>query len=501
MLFVEKIGGTSMSRFENVLNNIIFNEQFYGEFPNYPYGRVIIVSAYGGVTNILLEDKKTGFPGIYKEILINNKEHLKQIEYDFRKDGKTKSSLSVIGNKFKESMMNLLKHLKKINNCFVNLNLDEDLANHFIENRVHAVIDIFQYMQGVLASGYIERRNILFAMKEILSSIGEAHSAFNSANIIKNNGLNSVFVDLSGLGDNRPLLINERIEEVLSTININKCIPIVTGYVRGVEGIMRQFDRGYSDVTLSKIAVALKADEAIIHKEFHLSSADPNVVGPENAIPVCYTNYKVADQLAEVGMEAIHSKAAKPLEKAGINIRVKNTFEPKHQGTLITKGYSSKQAKVEIVTGARDLFAIEILDNSMVLQVGFDKEFCGILSDFNISYISKFTSANSIAILIQSKDMNENMLEIFKTKYDTVNVEKVALVCVLGTNIAFPGILSKISTLLYKENINIKLVTHSLSQVNIQVAVDQKDYEKAICVLNQELCCNQLLKSSSIKKN
>ncbi len=51
---------------------------------------------------------------------------------------------------------------------------------------------------------------------------------------------------------------------------------------KGTEGIMREFDRGYSEITFSKIAVVVKASEAIIHKEYHLSSADPVIVGVEN---------------------------------------------------------------------------------------------------------------------------------------------------------------------------------------------------------------------------
>ncbi len=96
---------------------------------------------------------------------------------------------------------------------------------------------------------------------------------------------------------------------------------------------MRAFDRGYTEVTFSKVAVEVKANEAIIHKEYHLSSADPNIVGVGKTVPVGRTNYIIADQLADIGMEAIHPKAAKPLELANINIRIKNTFEPEHPGT------------------------------------------------------------------------------------------------------------------------------------------------------------------------
>lgn len=96
-----------------------------------------------------------------------------------------------------------------------------------------------------------------------------------------------------------------------------------------------------------------KATEAIIHKEFHLSSADPRLVGEDNAVPIGRTNYDVADQLANLGMEAIHPKAAKGLRQNNIPLRIKNTFEPEHAGTLITAGYVSDSPCVEIIAGVR----------------------------------------------------------------------------------------------------------------------------------------------------
>ena len=59
MISVEKIGGTSMSAFEDVLRNIMLRD------PKRVNGRVYVVSAYAGVTNQLLEHKKTGEPGVY----------------------------------------------------------------------------------------------------------------------------------------------------------------------------------------------------------------------------------------------------------------------------------------------------------------------------------------------------------------------------------------------------------------------------------------------------
>src|SRR3546814_4637018 len=63
--------------------------------------------------------------------------------------------------------------------------------------------------------------------------------------------------------------------------SLSRQLPIVTGYAQCEEGLVRLYGRGYSEITFSRIAVHLGAAEAVIHKEFHLSSADPKVVGTE----------------------------------------------------------------------------------------------------------------------------------------------------------------------------------------------------------------------------
>ena len=334
----------------------------------------------------------------------------------------------------------------------------------------------------------MNRENILLAAREILASIGEAHSAFNSVNILENNGIKSTFVDLCGFHDAEYLTIDERIMKVFVDIDPSRSIPIVTGYTKGIEGIMREFDRGYSEVTFSKIAVEVGAEEAVIHKEYHLSTADPMVVGIENSRPVCSTNYIVADQLADIGMEAIHPKASKPLEVGGINIRIKNTFEPDHTGTLITRDYRGEQSKVEIISGTDKVVAIEIHDPYMVGQVGFDLEMMKVIQKYNISYILKATNANSITMVIWEKSRSEELIKELKERYHKITEKKVALVCALGTNIAQPGALARATSSLYEKGINIESVSQSLMQVNMQFVINRDDYKDAIIALNKALC-------------
>ena len=268
-------------------------------------------------------------------------------------------------------------------------------------------------------------------------------------------------------------------------------MPIVTGYTKGTEGIMREFDRGYSEVTFSKVAVEIKADEAIIHKEFHLSSADPNIVGLDKSIPVGHMNYNVADQLADVGMEAIHPKASKPLEIAGINIRVKNTFEPEHPGTLISKDSSEAGGKVQIITGTDKVVAIEVHDPNMVGEVGFDLGIMEIFQRQHISYTLKATNANSITQVIWEHDLKENFINELKSKYQKVTVFPCALICILGTSISKPGIIARATSTLAEHNINIAAMSQSLMQVNVQFVIKKEDYKTAIIALNDTLCYSQ----------
>ncbi|MGC9343948.1 MAG: aspartate kinase, partial [Bacteroidales bacterium] len=392
---------------------------------------------------------------------------------------------------FKKALDELLEKLIIINRKFEDIGLNQMEADEFITERIEQAKSYLTNLAAVLATGYVSRTNILLAAREILSSIGEAHSAFNSVNILQNNDIHATFVDLCGFNDAEYLTIDERIQKEFHKINFSKTVAVATGYTKGTEGIMREFDRGYSEVTFSKIAVAIRADEAVIHKEFHLSSADPNIVGIEKSIPVGQTNYNVADQLADVGMEAIHPKASKPLELAGINIRVKNTFEPEHPGTVISRDYRESAPRVEIITGSDKVVAIEVHDPLMVGSVGFDRDIMDVFEQYKVSYILKSTNANSITQVIWEKDLSENLLKELKEKYFQVTVQECALVCALGTNVARPGIIARATTAMADKNINISALSQSLMQVNIQFVIPREDYKNAVIALNDALCYRQ----------
>lgn len=457
MLTVEKIGGTSMSALGDVLLNIILHK---GEARDI-YNRIYVVSAFAGVTNLLLENKKTGAPGVYRKVATNKG--------------------------FQSALDDLKVKLKELNKKYASLGLDVDEADAFIEERVNQAQKYLESLVKVMASGYVNNENILQAAREILASIGEAHSAFNLVNVLKNQGVNATLIDLCGFNDSKAYTISQRIKHAFKNVNFSETICVATGYTKGTEGIMREFDRGYSEITFSKIALAVNADEAIIHKEYHLSSADPAIVGVENSKPVMFTNFDVADQLADIGMEAIHPKAAKPLEINGINLRIKNTFEPKHPGTLISRDYVSPTKRIEVITGSDKLMIIDIYDPLMVGEVGADLKIMTEFANFGVSYIFKTTSANSISLVIWEKDFNKKLIKKLSSDFESVTIDKVSMVCLIGSNIDQPGVLAKAAAALAKSEINLLSGGFALRKVNIQFILPRENFKQAIAVLNKTM--------------
>lgn len=455
-LRVEKIGGTSMSRFPEIIKNIILYD------PDNIYNRIYVVSAYDGITNMLLEHKKTRIPGIYKKF----RDH----------------------EDYRSALTELKKQMYSINAGFVEAGLNLDEANHFVSERIDAASRLLKSMDTVLASGYVNRNEVLLAARELLASLGEMHSAYNSASILKNLGYDTTFVDLSGWQDDRELSIDERIRDAFSILDTTKSICFTTGYTKGVEGIMREFDRGYSEVTFSKIAVLLRAEEAVIHKEYHLSSGDPKIIGEEHTHPVCNTNFDVADQLADVGMEAIHPKASKPLENMNIPIRVKNAFDPEHDGTLITNNYIGLESKIEIIAGSDRVSCLEVHETQMVGEVGFDLKIMEVLKAHNVSYISKMTNANTIDMIINEEDCMEVLVKDLGERFHTVTCFNAAIVCAIGSNIAKPGIMAAATKALADEKINVLAISQTTRQTNMQFILERDDFKRAQQALHRALC-------------
>lgn len=460
---VEKIGGTSMSRTRDLLDTVLIGDRKASDL----YQRIFVVSAYGGMTDALLEHKKTGEPGVYALFA--------------SADG---------GWAWGDALTRVCQTMLDRNAEIFTDSTARESADRFIRERVEGVRSCLLDLARLCSFGHFQLEQHLMTVREMLSSLGEAHSAYNTALLLRGMGVNARMIDLTGWRQESVADLDTTIQRALDGVDLATELPIVTGYAQCREVLMQTYDRGYSEVTLSRVAVVSGAAEAIIHKEFHLSSADPRIVGADTVRVLGETNYDVADQLANMGMEAIHPRAAKSLRQAGIPLRVRNAFEPDHPGTIIRADLAPAGQAVEMVTGLQGVFALAFYDQDMVGVKGYDAGILDALKRHTVRIISKSSNANTITHFVKGslkaiKRVEADLLQAFPAA--EITLRRVAMISAIGRDLGDPSILSRAIAALAEKGVPILALHDLLRKVDLQVIVEEDRFEDAIRALHGAL--------------
>ncbi len=456
---VEKIGGTSMSRLNELLGTLFIGDRDADDL----YGRIFVVSAFGGITDLLLENKKSGKPGVYAEF--SNAEN----------DHGWHEALDRAGDAMIDAHRAVLEHSG-----------DQERADAFVRDRVIGARNCLIDLQRLCTYGHFRLSSHMQQIRELLSGLGEAHSAFVTTLLLQRAGVNARFVDLSGWRDDGDVTLDERISGSMEGVDPLAEMPIVTGYAQCAEGLMCEYDRGYSEVTFSKLAALTGAREAIIHKEFHLSSADPKLVG-ENAVrKLGHTNHDVADQLANMGMEAIHPTAAKTLRQADVPFRVTNAFEPDDPGTLIDD-QPAEAPRVEIVTGL-NVIALEVFEQEMVGVKGYDAKILDILTRHNVRIVSKVSNANTITHYLDCSLKSARRVERDITAHypsAQVSARSVAMAAAIGRDLSGLSVLSRGLQAISETGEEVIGATKGPRNVDVQFILERHGLKPAIRALHE----------------
>ena len=458
---VEKIGGTSISRSRELIDSIWIGDRDGADL----YNRVFVVSAYAGMTNALLEHKKTDEPGVYA--LFSNADN----------DHGWMDQLGKVGAMMRDTNAEILDDAG-----------DRKVADDFVRERIEGARTCLFDLQRLCSYGHFRLEEHMLTTRELLSGLGEAHSAFTTVLLLRRHGVNARFVDLTGWRDDNHPDLNERITGAFSEIDLSRELPIVTGYAQCREGLMREFDRGYSEVTFARIAALTGAREAVIHKEFHLSSADPKLVGVEAVQKIGRTNYDVADQLSNMGMEAIHPNAAKTLRQAGIPLRVANAFEPHDPGTLID-AEPAGEPRVEIITGL-PVIALEVFEQDMVGVKGYDATILEALARHKVWIVAKTSNANTITHYLEGslkaiRRVERDVAKVYPAAQ--IKIRKVAIVSAIGRELRGLDVMLNALTALKEAGIE-PLGAHETGRgVDVQIVVAQDAMDAAVKSLHRTL--------------
>ncbi|MAZ02187.1 MAG: aspartate kinase [Sneathiella sp.] len=474
---VHKIGGTSMSDIDVVFDNILIGNRKGDAL----YNRIFVVSAYGGITDMLLENKKTGEPGVFALYAGS--------ENDWA---------------WGDALSRVQSHMLELNADAFDDEADRKLADRFVQERVEGVRSCLIDLQRICGYGHFKLKEHLMTVREMISGIGEAHSAHNTMLLLRRKGVNAEFVDLSGWRESESMSLEDRIRDAFVDIDVKKVLPIVTGYTQAADGLMGIYGRGYSEVTFSAIACVTDAKEAVIHKEFHLSSADPRIVGTDKVRPIGQTNYDVADQLSNMGMEAIHPRAAKGLRQQGIPLRILNTFEPEHPGTVIDESWTPEEARVEIITGLENAFEVEIFDQDMVGIPGSGEIALTAFRRFKVPLVSWSMNANTMSFYVSApmKQIRRVIENIQKHQPGAdIQTRKVDIVSAIGANLRGKNLLGDAISAIESSDLEL-LASHVTGRgVDIQFAFPDGSYNQAVEILHKALIENANCKLVEAKRS
>lgn len=456
---VEKIGGTSMSKLDELAETLLIGGRKGADL----YGRIFVVSAFGGITDLLLEHKKTGKAGVYADFASADTDH-----------------------GWHEALDRVAAAMMAAHDKVLSHDGDKARAAEFVRERIEGARNCLIDLQRLCSYGHFRLDAHLLQIRELLSGLGEAHSALTATLLLQRAGVNARLVDLSGWRDEGDVTLEERITSSFESVDPSIEMPIVTGYAQCSEGLMREFDRGYSEVTFSKLAALTGAREAIIHKEFHLSSADPKLVGADAVRKLGRTNYDVADQLSNMGMEAIHPKAAKTLRQAEVPLRVANAFEPGDPGTLIDDQKAESPA-VEMVTGL-DIIALEVFEQDMVGVKGYDAAILDVLTRHDVRIVSKVSNANTITHYVDAslKTMRRVERDISRL-YNQAEVRSrtLSMAAVIGRDLNGLSVLTRGLQAIAEAGYSTLGASQGPRNVDTQFILEREDLKPAIRALHK----------------
>src|SRR5690606_18577761 len=234
---VEKIGGTSMAAPSTLFDNVLIGGPRGAEL----YERIFGVSAYAGMTNLLLDHKKTGEPGVYALFVRSDPGWRDALDRVRDAMSKRNAAMFARGDSLTE-------------------------ANRFVRQRIDALRACLEDLDRLRAHGRFALKDQFATVREMLAGFGEAHSAHSTALLLRDRGVDAVFVDLTLWSEDDAVSLDRRILDALGSIDLSRQMPIVTGYAGCEGGMVRRYARGYSEMTFSRIAVLTKARRAIIHK-------------------------------------------------------------------------------------------------------------------------------------------------------------------------------------------------------------------------------------------
>jgi aspartokinase/homoserine dehydrogenase 1 len=466
---VLKFGGTSVANAENIKKVIaIVSDTIKKE------NTIVVVSALGGVTDLLLDaavKAASGNPDYIQKIELIEERHRACIEalyVDLNVQQLNKTDVELIY--FIETAFT------EIRNLCNGLHMLGELTPR-TKDRIGGYGELLS--SRIIASAF-NQRNISAIWKDSRKLI-QTNSAFGSA-----------IVDFE--------ITNKKIKADFSSNTDSLCI--MPGFIASdAQGVMTTLGRGGSDYTAAIMAAALDANNLEIWTDVSgMMTADPRLSSNAKIIP--QISYQEAMELSHFGAKVIYPPTIQPVMTKGIPVWIKNTFAPQDFGTVISNNQNAYPDLIQqhIVTGIssiNNICLITLEGSGMVGIPGFSKRLFEALSNekINVILITQSSSEHSISVAIDKSAESKAVAavnaafanEMALQQVDPLKVENaLSIVAVVGENMkSHSGVSGSMFSAMGRNGINIRAIAQGSSEKNISAVINTADVKKTINVLHE----------------
>ena len=280
-----------------------------------------------------------------------------------------------------------------------------------------------------------------------------------------------------------PQYIKEKLNAILNDKNDFQ-IYITQGFIcRNAYGEIDNLQRGGSDYTASLVGAAINAEEIQIWTDIDgMHNNDPRVVDKTEAVR--QLNFEEAAELAYFGAKILHPTCIQPAKYAGIPVRMKNTMDPKAEGTIVDNVIV--RGKIKAVAAKDNITAIKIKSSRMLLATGFLRKVFEIFESYQTPIDMIATSDVGVSMSIDNDAHLNEIVDELK-KYGTVTVDSdMTIICVVGdldwSNLGFETLATEAM-----KNIPVRMISYGGSNYNISFLIKGSDKKRALQNLSDML--------------
>ncbi|MEI8308713.1 MAG: aspartate kinase [Chloroflexales bacterium] len=369
-----------------------------------------------------------------------------------------------------------------------------------LESELRALLDYLSDLaRSIAVLGELTPRAL-----DLFSGLGERINARLIAAALRGAGVSAQAIDATRLiiTDNRygaasPLMEETTAlsrERLLPLLEVG-IVPVVTGFIGATRaGVPTTLGRGGSDYSCSILGASLDADEVWFWKEVDgVLTANPKIVPEARSLRML--SYSEMAELAYYGANVLHPKTVQPLVQRRIPIRIRNTFNPDHPGTLIGEGRGDRTARA--VTAIKEVSMITVGGPGMLGLSGVAARIFGAVAraHVNILLISQASSEQSVCLAVSRAEAVAAEAELRKELSDEFSdqdvehievLESVVIVAVVGSGMrGTPGIAGRVFGAMGNAGINVIAIAQGSTENNISLVVSAADGDEAVRAIHR----------------